>query len=190
MIASWQETDDKSRQCVEKQRHYSANKGAYSQGYCLPSGHIWLWEPGHREGRVWNNWCLQTVLLEKIPDSPLDSKEIKPVSLKGHQPWIVTGKTEAEAEVPVFWSPDANRWLIGKVSAAGKDWGRKEKRASEDEMAERHHQGYEHELRQALGNGEGRAGLACCNPWGHKGFDMTGQLNNNRRNALITRFYS
>ena len=41
-IASWQESNDKPKQCVEKQRHYSADKGPYSQGYDLPSGHIWL----------------------------------------------------------------------------------------------------------------------------------------------------
>ena len=43
--------------------------------------------------------------------SPLDRKEIKPVNLKGDQPWIFTGRTDAEAEAPVFWSSDVNRWL-------------------------------------------------------------------------------
>ena len=65
-IASWQESDDKPRQCVEKQRHYSANRSPFSQGYGLPSGHIWLWEQDHKEGRMLKNWCLQTVVLEKI----------------------------------------------------------------------------------------------------------------------------
>ena len=69
----------------------------------------------------------------------LDSKEIKPVSLKGDQPWIFTGRTEAKAEASVFWSFDANRWLTGRVPDAGKDWGQKGKRASEDEMARWHH---------------------------------------------------
>ena len=67
--------------------------------------------------------------------SPLDSKEIKPVNLKGDQPCIITGRTDAEAKAPVFWSSDANRQLIGKLPGAGKDWGQKEKRASEDTMA-------------------------------------------------------
>ena len=79
------------------------------------------------------------MVLEKTPQSPLDSKEIKPVNLKGNQPWILIGRTDAEAEAQVFWSSDANRWLIEKVPDAGKDWGQKEKRASEDEMAGRHH---------------------------------------------------
>ena len=86
-IASFQESYDKPRQCVEKQRHYSADKGPYSQGYGLPSGHIQLWDLDHKEGRMLKNWCLWTVVLEKILESPLDSKEIKPVNLQGDQPW-------------------------------------------------------------------------------------------------------
>ena len=68
------------------------------------------------------------MVLEKTPESPLDSKEIKLVNLKGDQPWILTGMTDAEAEAPVFWSSDANSSLIGKVPDAGKYQGQKEKR--------------------------------------------------------------
>ena len=81
-----QESYDKSRQCVEKQRHYSANKGPYSQGYGLPSGHVWLWEVDHKDGRMPKNWCLQVVVLEKTPENPLDNKDLKPVNFKGNQP--------------------------------------------------------------------------------------------------------
>ena len=88
--------------------------------------------------------------------SPLDSKEIKPVNLKGVQPWIFPGRTVAEAEAPVFWSSDVQRRLIGKVSNAGKDWGQKEMRASEDEMTEWHHLCNEYEFGQTLGDGEDR----------------------------------
>ena len=129
-LLSWQESNDKPRQCVEKQRHYSANKGPYSQGCGLPSGHIQLWELDYKEDRAPKNWCLRTVVLEKTPESPLDSKEVKPVNLKWNQPWILAGRTDAETLV--FWSPDTKSWLIGKVSDAGKDWGQKDKRASED----------------------------------------------------------
>ena len=87
-IASWQESCDKPRQCVEKQRHYSADKGPYCQGGDLPSCLIQLWELDCKEGRTPKNWCFRTVVLEKTPESPLDSKEIKPVNLKGDQPWI------------------------------------------------------------------------------------------------------
>ena len=75
------------------------------------------------------------MVLETTSESPLCSKEIKPVNLKGDQPWIFIGRTEAEAETPGFWSSDENRQLIGKVPDAGKDWRQKEKRASWDEMA-------------------------------------------------------
>ena len=102
MIASWQESYDKPRQHVEKQRHCSTNKGPYSLGYGLLSGHLWLWELDCKEGRTPKNWCLRTVVLEKTPESPLDSNEIKPVNLKGNQPWILIGRTDAEAEAPVI----------------------------------------------------------------------------------------
>ena len=72
-------------------------------------------------------------MLEKTPKSPLDSRGIKPVDLKGNQPWLLIGRTDAEAEALVFWSPDVNSQLTGKVLDAEKDWGEK-KRASEDEM--------------------------------------------------------
>ena len=88
------------------------------------------------------------------------------INLKRNQPWIL-GRTDAEAEAPVFWSSDANSWLIGKVPYAGKDWGQKEK-LSEDEMAVWHHRCNGHELRQTLGYEEGQEGLACCSLWGHR----------------------
>ena len=95
---------------LKKQRHYYANKSLYSQGYGLPGGHLWLWELDSKEGRMPKNWYFWTVVL-KTPESPLDSKEIKPVSLKGDLPWIFTERTDAEALV--FWSSSANRPLIG-----------------------------------------------------------------------------
>ena len=109
----------------------------------------------------------------------LDSKEIKPVNPKGNQPWILIGRTNAKAETPVFWSPDVNRWLTGKVPDAGKDWGHKEKMVSEDEMAGWHHQCNESELGQTLGDDEGQGDLECWSPRDHKRSDMTGWLKNN-----------
>ena len=103
--------------------------------HLYPRGHVRLWEPDRKEGWVLKNWCLWTVALEKTPETPLHSKEIKPVNLKGNQPWILIGRTDAEAETLVFWSSDANSWLTGKVPDAGNDWGQKEKTASENEMA-------------------------------------------------------
>ena len=117
--------------------------------------------------------------LEKTPESPLDSKDIKPVNLneKKKNPeysWIV-----AEAEAPVFWSPDMNSWFTGKVPDAGKDWKQKEKRVLEDKMAGWHHWCNGHELGQTSEDGEGQGGLVCHSPWGRKESDMTGWLINN-----------
>ena len=137
----------------------------------LPSGHTWLWELDHKEGRKAKNWCFRTVVLEKTPESPLNSKEIKPVNLKGNQSWILIGRIDAEA--PVFWSSDANSWLV-YVLDAGKDWEQKEKSTSEDEVAGWHHRCSGHELGQTLGDGEGQGGLACCSLWCCKESDMTG----------------
>ena len=67
-------------------RPKSGDKYPYSQVYSLPSGHIWLWELDHKEGRMPKNWCLRTVVVEKTPESPLDRMETKPVTLKGDQP--------------------------------------------------------------------------------------------------------
>ena len=123
------------------------------------------------------NWWIWTVMLEKTPESLLDSKEIKLVNLKGNQSWVLIGR--ADAETPVFWLSDANRQLIGKVHDSWKDQGQKEKRASVNELAGQHHQHNEYECGQTLGDGEGQGSLACCSPQGHKKSDMTGQLNNN-----------
>ena len=87
---------------VEKQRHYSADQGPYCKGYGLPRGHVWLWELDHKDRRMTKNWHLQTVVLEKTPERHLDSKEIKLVNLKGDQPWILVGRTDAEAETLGF----------------------------------------------------------------------------------------
>ena len=124
------------------------------------------------------NRCFQTMVLEKTLESPLESKQIKPVNLKGNQPWILFEGTDAEAEVPTLWPPDSNSWLTGKDSDAGKD-GEQKKKETEDEMVEWHHQFNGPELGQTPGDGEGQGGLACCSPWGHGELDTTWRLNNN-----------
>ena len=79
------------------------------------------------------------MVLEKTRKSPLESKEIKPVNLKGNQPSILFGRTDAEAEAPTLLLPDVYSWLTGKDPDAGKDWRQKEERATEDEMVEWDH---------------------------------------------------
>ena len=123
------------------------------------------------------NWCFQTVMTEKILESPLEYMEIKPIISKGNQPWIFIGGTDAETEAPILWLPESNSCLFGKDPDAGENLVQEEKRATEDEMAGWHHRLNEHEFEQTPGNNEGRESLACCSPWRHKESDMTEQLN-------------
>ena len=110
-----------------------------SPAYGFFSGHVWLRELDYKESWAPKNWCFWTVVLEKTPERPLDSKEIKPVNPKGNQPWMFVGRTDAEAEAPRLWPPDEESWFTGKDSEAGKDWRQEEKEMTEDEMVGWHH---------------------------------------------------
>ena len=118
---------------------------------------------GPKEGWGPKNWWLWIVALEKILESSLDYKEIKPVNPKGNQLWIFIRRTDAEAEAPIFWPPDAQSQLIGKdpdnwgkLKAKGEDGGRKWMNWLNG-----------HESEQTLGDGEGQGSLAC-SPWDPK----------------------
>ena len=159
-------------QCIKKQRHHSAYKGSYSQSYGFSSSHVWMWNLNHKEGWVLKNWCFWTMMLEKTLESPLDSKEIKPVNPKGDKPWIFIGRTDAEAETPILRPPDTKSQFIGKDPYAGKDWGLEERGVTEDEMVGWHHQLNGHEFEQTWGDSEGQGSLAYCSLWGHKELDI------------------
>ena len=99
---------------IEKQRYYFANKGPSSQGYGFSSGHVWMWELDYKEDWAQKSWCFWTVVLEKTLEGPLDCKEIQTVHPKGYQSWVFIGRTDAEAETPILWPPDAGRdWRAG-----------------------------------------------------------------------------
>ena len=109
--------------------------------------------------------------LEKTLESPLDCKDIKPVSPKGNQSWIFIGRTDAEAEALILWPPYAKNWLIWKgpwywerLKVGGKG-------NSEEEMVGCHHRHDGHEFEQAPGFGNGQESLACCSPWDCKESD-------------------
>ena len=121
------------------------SKGLYSQSYSFSSSHVWMWKLDHKESWALKNWCFWTVVLEKSLESHLDSKEIQLVHPKGNQSWIFIGRTDAEAETPVFWPPVGQNWLTGKDPDAGKDWRQEEKGVTEDEMVRWHHQHDRHE---------------------------------------------
>ena len=124
---------------ILKSRHYFSNKGLSSQSYGFSSSHIWMWELDYKENWAQKNWCFSIVVLEKNLESRLDCKEIQPVHPKGNQAWVFIGKTDVEAETPIFWPPDAKDWLIGKDPGAGKDWRQEEKGMTEGEMVGWHH---------------------------------------------------
>ena len=109
MLAPWKKSYDQPREHIKKQSHNFADKGPSSQGYGLPSSHVWMWELDYKESWMPKNWCFWTVVLEKTLQSHLDCKEIKPINPKGNQSWILIGRTDAEGETPIFWPPDVNK---------------------------------------------------------------------------------
>ena len=143
-----------------------------------------MWELDYKEGWEPRNWCFWTVVLEKTLKSPLDSKEIKPVNPKGNQPWILIGRTDAEA--PILWPPDVKNWLIGKDPDAGKNWRQEEKGTTEDEMFGWHHWLNGHEFEQIAGDSEGQGNLACCHPSGRRvRHDLVIEQQQQKLNAVI-----
>ena len=125
---SLEESYDQSRQHIKKQRHYFANKGPSSQGYGFSSSHVWMWVLEAKELML-----LNCGVGENSRD-PLNSKEIQRAHPKGNQSWIFIGRTDVEAETPIFWLPDAKSWLIWKDPDAGKDWRWEENGTTDDQM--------------------------------------------------------
>ena len=143
------------------------NKGPYSETYGF-SSQVRMWELDHKEGWVPKNWCFPTMVLEKTLESPLNSKEIKPVNPKGNQPRIFNGRTDAEAKALILWPHDAKSWFFGKDPDAGKDSGQEEKEVTEEEMVGWIHWLKGHEFEQTPGDREGQGTLECCSPWNRK----------------------
>ena len=149
--ASWQESDDRPRQCVESRDITLLTKVRIVRAMVFPvvmyGCESWaIKKAEHQRIDVFGLWCWRRLL--KVPWTARRSnqsilREINP------------GRTESKAEAPVFWSSDVHRRLIGKVPDSGKDWGQKEKRVSEDEMVGQHHQYNECKFGQSLGDGEG-----------------------------------
>ena len=108
---------------IKKQRHYFANKCVSCQTYHFSSSHVWVWELDHKENSAEELMLFWTVVLEKTLESLLDCNEIKLVN--SNQSWIFIGRTDAEAEAPTVWPPDAKNWLTGKDLIAGQDEGRR-----------------------------------------------------------------
>ena len=127
-----------------------------------------MWALDYKEGWALKSWCFWNVVLEKTVESPLDSREIKPVNSKGNQPWIFIGRSVSKAEAPILWPPDVEKILILERLMAGKG----------GEIDVWHHWLNGHEYEQTPGDSGGQRSLAGYSPWGHRESDMAEQLNN------------
>ena len=124
-LPPWNENYDKHRQHFKNQRHHFAEKGPSSQSYSFSNNHVQMWELDAREGWTLKNWCFWTVVLEKALESPLDSREIKPVNPKGNQLWIFIGRTDAKVEIQYFGHLMGRANTLGKTLKLGKIEGKR-----------------------------------------------------------------
>ena len=172
MFAPWKNSYEKPGWLIKNQIHHFVDKGPYSQSYGFSSSHVWMWELDHRKSWALKNWCFWTVVLEKTLESPLDCKEMKPLNPKGNQPWMFTGRTNAELKLKLQYFGH----LMQRANSLEKTLilcRQEEKGMTEDETVGCHHWLNGHEFEQALGVGDGQGSLACCSPWGHKESDTT-----------------
>ena len=117
------------------------------KSYDFSSSHVWMWELDYKEDWALKNWWFWTMMVEKTLESPLDSRENKPVNPKGNQTWILIGRTDAEAEAPICHL-NVKNWLISLM--LGKIEG-KRRRGWQDEMVGWHHWLNGHGFEQILG---------------------------------------
>ena len=129
-------------------------------------------------------WCWRSL------ENPLASKGIQTVHAKGNQSRIFIGRTDATAETPILWPPDAMSWLMWKDPDAGIDWRQEEKGTTEDEMVRWHHWLNGHGFGSTPGVGDRQGGLECCSPWDHKESDRIEQLNWTKSLLLTVSFLS
>ena len=136
-----------------------------------------MWELDYKESWALKSWCFWSLVLEKTLESPLSCKEIQAVHPKVNQSCVFTGRTDIEAETPIFWPPDAKSWVIWKDPDAGKYWGKEEKGTTEHEMVRLCHRLNGHEFGWTLGVGDVQGSLACCGSWAHEESGTTELLN-------------
>ena len=125
MLAPWKKSYDQPRRHIKKQKHYFANKVLSSQSSGFSSSHVWMLELDYKEriecqrSNAFKLWCWRRLW-------DLEIKAIQPVHPKGNRFWIFTGRTDAEADSPIFWSPDAvtqlkKLWCWERLEAEGEE---------------------------------------------------------------------
>ena len=125
MFDAWKKSYDKPREHIKKQRYYFANKGLSSQSCDISNSCMDMRVWTIRKAECWRIDAFEP-WLEKTLESPLDCKEIKPVSAKGNQSWIFIGRTNAEAEIQYFghlmWRTDSleKMLMLGKTESRRK----------------------------------------------------------------------
>ena len=133
MLSAWKKSYDKLRQHIKNQRHHFTDKGPSSQSYDFSSSHYGCESWTKKKTEHWRVDAFEFLELEKTFESPLNSKEIKPVNPKGNQPWIFIGRIVAEAEAPIFGHLMQRANSLEKTDG-GKDWKQQEKETAEGEM--------------------------------------------------------
>ena len=159
---------------ILKSRYHLADKGPYMVFPVVLYGcENWT----IKKAEHWN-WRFWTVVLEKTWESlePQVDQILKEIN-----PWILIGKTDAEAEAPILWAPNTKSRLIGKDPDVGKDWGQYEKGPAQDEMVGWHSWLNGHEFEQTPGKSKEQGSLVCCSPWGHKELDTAEWQNSNNK---------
>ena len=175
MLAPWNKSYDKSRQRIEKQRHYFASKGLSSQSYGFSSSHLRMWEFDHKEHFTLKNWCFWAVVLEKTLESPLDCKEIQPIVKEINPEYLLEGlMLKLKLQISGHLMQRANS--LEKVLMLQKIEGVRRRERQRMRCLDHWFNGEEFE--QALGDGEVQESLVCCIPCNYKEWDMTEWLNN------------
>ena len=146
---------------------------------------MWTWflKINSLRYKIDTNYQRRESSVEETLTKFINSNSVRPVNLKGNQPWLLTGRTDAKAEALILWPPDAKSRLIGKDPDAGKHRGQEEKEkkeVKEDELVGWYHRFDEHDLGQTPGDSGGQGSMVCCSPWGHKELNMNWWLNNNK----------
>ena len=170
-LAPWKERYDKPKQHIQKHRHHFANKGLYSQSYGFSSTHAQMWKLDHKESWMLKNWCFGTVVLEKTLESPLDSKDIKPVNHKKKWTLNIHWKDWCwswSSNTLATWCKELTHWkgpwCWERLRTGGEGH-------TKDEIIGWHNWLNENEFEQTPGDSERQGGLACCSPWGPKEVD-------------------